>query len=131
MALKAVMYGVAEGVALTDRDTRAIINGESLGQVSTQTLDNVTALDRIIQTPMLRPLIGLAKDEIVDRARKIGTFELSSRTRELCDIAGGARVSVSTPATKLTAIMTDIGDLVEQAVMANKTMRLTDWVPGL
>ncbi len=131
MALKAVMYGVAEGVALTDRDTRAIINGESLGQVSTQTLDNVTALDRIIQTPMLRPLIGLAKDEIVDRARKIGTFELSSRTRELCDIAGGARVSVSTPAAKLAAIMTDVGDLVEQAVMANKTMRLTDWVPGL
>ncbi len=131
MALKGVMYRAAEGIAITNRDTRAIINGESLGQVSTQTLDNVAALDRIIEMPMLRPLIGLAKNEIVDRARDIGTLEVSSRTREMCDIAGGAKVSVSTSAAKLVAIMTEVDDLVEQAVMTHKSMRLADWVPGV
>jgi len=131
MALKGVMYQAAEGVALTDRDTRAIVNGESLGQVSTQTLDNVAALDRIIEMPMLRPLIGLSKDAIVDHARGIGTFEVSSRTREMCDISGGAKVSVSTSAVQLVAIMAELADLVEQAVLTNKSMRLADWVPGL
>ncbi len=131
MALKGVMYQAAEGIALLDRDTRAIINGESLGQVSTQTLDNVAALDRVIEMPMLRPLIGLDKETIVRRAREIGTFDVSARTQEMCDISGGARVSVSTSAAKLRAIMAEVDDLVEQAVITDKSMRLRDWVPGL
>ena len=131
MALKGLMYRTAEGIAVTDRATRALINGESLGQVSTQTLDNVAALDRIIAMPMLRPLIGLDKSTIVDRARDIGTLDVSSRTREMCDISGGARVSVSTSAGKLAAIMTELDDLVEQSIIAGKSMRLADWVPGL
>lgn len=131
MVLKGVMYRAAEGVALADRDTRAIINGESLGQVSTQTMDNVAALDRIIDMPMLRPLIGFDKSTIMDRARDIGTLDVSSRTREMCDISGGARVSVSTSAAKLAAMMIEVEDLVEHAVMTDKSMRLADWVPGL
>jgi len=131
MALKGIMYRAAEGIALGDRDRRAIINGESLGQVSTQTLDNVAALDRIIDMPMLRPLIGLDKNTIMDRARDIGTLELSSRTREMCNISGGAKVSVSTSAAKLVTIMSQVDDLVEHAIMTDKSMRLVDWVPGL
>ncbi len=131
MALKGVMYRAAEEIALSDRGTRAIINGESLGQVSTQTLDNVAALDRVIEMPMLRPLIGLDKDTIVGRARQIGTFDVSSRTQEMCDISGGARVSVSTSAAKLRAIMAEVDDLVEQAVITDKSMRLRAWIPGL
>lgn len=130
VALKGVMYRAAEGVARADRDTRALIAGESLGQVSTQTLDNIAALDRTIEMPMLRPLIGLTKVAIMDRARTIGTLEVSSRTRETCDIAGGAKVSVSTSAAKLRAIIAELEDVVEQAVMTDKSMRLADWVPG-
>ncbi len=131
MALKGLMYRSAEGVARAHRDIRAIVNGESLGQVSTQTLDNVATLDRVIDMPMLRPLIGLDKTTIIDKARQIGTLEVSSRTRETCDISGGARVSVSTSPSKLTAIMGELEDLVGDAIVTGKSMRLADWVPGL
>ena len=131
MALKGLMYRSAEGVARAHRDIRAIVNGESLGQVSTQTLDNVATLDRVIDMPMLRPLIGLDKTTIIDKARQIGTLEVSSRTRETCDISGGARVSVSTSPSKLTAIMLELEDLVGDAIVTGKSMRLADWVPGL
>lgn len=130
MALKGVMYKVAEGVAAADTDVRALVNGESLGQVSTQTLDNISALDRLIEMPVLRPLVGLAKDAIVARARDIGTLEVSSRTRETCNISGGARVSVSMSPGKLSALMSDLDDVVEQSVLTNKSMRLSDWMPG-
>lgn len=130
MALKGVMYKVAEGIAAADTDVRALVNGESLGQVSTQTLDNISALDRLIEMPVLRPLVGLAKDAIVARARDIGTLEVSSRTRETCNISGGARVSVSMSPGKLSALMSDLDDVVEQSVLTNKSMRLSDWMPG-
>lgn len=130
MALKGVMYLAAEAIARGERGTRAIANGESLGQVSTQTLENVAALDRLVEIPVLRPLIGLDKTEITDSARAIGTFEVSSRTRELCDIAGGARVSVAMSPGRLGAIAAELSDLVDHAVMTTKTMRIADWVPG-
>jgi thiamine biosynthesis protein ThiI len=131
MALKGLMYRSAEGVARAHRDVRAIVNGESLGQVSTQTLDNVATLDRVIDMPMLRPLIGLDKTTIIDKAKEIGTLEVSSRTRETCDISAGARVSVSTSPSKLAAIMIELEDLVDDAIVTGKSMRLADWVPGL
>jgi len=131
MALKGLMYRTAEGVAHADRNVRVIVNGESLGQVSTQTLDNVAALDRVIDMPMLRPLIGLDKTTIMDKAKEIGTLEVSSRTREMCDISGGARVSVSTSPSKLAAMMIELEDLVDDAIVTGKSMRLADWVPGL
>jgi thiamine biosynthesis protein ThiI len=131
MALKGLMYRTAEGVAHADRNVRVIVNGESLGQVSTQTLDNVAALDRVIDMPMLRPLIGLDKTTIMDKAKEIGTLEVSSRTREMCDISEGARVSVSTSPSKLAAMMIELEDLVDDAIVTGKSMRLADWVPGL
>ncbi len=130
MALKGVMYRSAAAVAEGDRSVRALVNGESLGQVSTQTLDNIAALDRLVAVPMLRPLLGMDKEAITAVAREIGTFDVSARTRELCDIAGGARVSVSTTHRKLAAITTGLEDLVDHAVMTTKSMRLADWVPG-
>ena len=55
----------------------ALVTGESLGQVSSQTLDNISVIDNAAIRPILRPLIGLNKEEIVDIARRIGTFEVS------------------------------------------------------
>jgi thiamine biosynthesis protein ThiI len=130
MALKGVMYRASAMVASTRPGTAALITGESLGQVSTQTLANVAALDRLVGIPVLRPLIGLDKDTISAIARRIGTFDVSSRTRELCDIAGGARVSVATSPAALAVITADLDDVVEQAVLTLKSMRLADWIPG-
>jgi len=70
------MYRIAEDIA---REIHAggIITGESMGQVASQTLDNLIVLDRVAGLPIYRPLIGFDKTEIITIARKIGTFEPS------------------------------------------------------
>lgn len=56
----------------------ALVTGESLGQVASQTVENIRAISEAIDLPILRPLIGFNKDEIVNLAEQIGTFKLSS-----------------------------------------------------
>ena len=58
-------------------NAKAIVTGESCGQVSSQTLENIAVIDAVAGMPMLRPLIGLNKEEIVRMAREIGTFPIS------------------------------------------------------
>lgn len=65
----------------------AIITGESLGQVSSQTLSNLSTIDRVTTRLVLRPLIGFDKTEIVSRARDIGTLPISETVPEFCNIA--------------------------------------------
>jgi len=55
----------------------AIVMGDSLGQVASQTLQNIKTIDNVVKTPIIRPLIGFDKDEVVKIAREIGTFDLS------------------------------------------------------
>lgn len=71
---KSAMYKVANIVA-KKYGAKAIITGENLGQVASQTLDNLQVLDRSSELPVLRPLIGLNKEEIISLAIKIGTFD--------------------------------------------------------
>ena len=63
---------------------RALVTGESLGQVASQTLENMTVIEEASALPMLRPLIGMDKNEIVDQARAIGTFETSIQPDQDC-----------------------------------------------
>jgi thiamine biosynthesis protein ThiI len=70
------MLGLAERVALRFK-ARALITGESLGQVASQTVENLAAVETVASLPVLRPLIGLDKQQIIDIARRAGTFELS------------------------------------------------------
>ena len=85
LALKRAMYRAAQQAGRTLR-AQAIITGESIGQVSSQTLKNLRALDGRLELPVLRPLIGMDKEEIIARARHIGTFDLSATVQEYCDI---------------------------------------------
>ena len=70
------MYRIAEDFA-REINAGGIITGESMGQVASQTLDNLKVLDRVSGLPIYRPLIGFDKTEIITIARKIGTFEAS------------------------------------------------------
>ncbi|PKB78355.1 MAG: tRNA 4-thiouridine(8) synthase ThiI [SAR202 cluster bacterium Io17-Chloro-G9] len=63
---------------------KAIITGESCGQVSSQTLDNMAAIDHVAGMPVLRPLVGSNKEEIVNVARSIGTFPISIQPDQDC-----------------------------------------------
>ena len=77
------MLRIAEKIAEREKAS-AIVTGESLGQVSSQTLQNLKVIEEAIRIPILRPLIGLDKEEIVDIAKRIGTYEVSIKPQEDC-----------------------------------------------
>ena len=62
----------------------ALVTGDSLSQVASQTLENITALDAAVTLPVFRPLIGFNKQEIIARARQIGTYETSIEPYKDC-----------------------------------------------
>nr|WP_290668621.1 tRNA uracil 4-sulfurtransferase ThiI [Ardenticatena sp.] len=70
------MLRIAEAIA-RDEKAKALITGESLGQVASQTLENLAAIEDAATMPVLRPLIGMDKQEIIDEAQRIGTFDIS------------------------------------------------------
>jgi thiamine biosynthesis protein ThiI len=78
-----LMLVIAEKIARTER-AKALVTGESLGQVASQTLDNIAAVDEVASMPVLRPLIGSDKLEIIADARRIGTYELSTTPHTDC-----------------------------------------------
>ncbi|MBI2027011.1 MAG: tRNA 4-thiouridine(8) synthase ThiI [Deltaproteobacteria bacterium] len=77
------MHRVAEKIAQKE-NAQALITGESLGQVASQTLENLTCIGNATSLPVLRPLIGLEKEEIIERAKKIGTYEISIQPYSDC-----------------------------------------------
>ncbi len=97
VVLKRMMYRTAERVA-ADIDAEAIVTGEALGQVSSQTLGNLRAIDGASTLPVLRPLLGLDKPEIIERAERIGTAVLSRHVREYCAIVPDRPVTHAKPA---------------------------------
>ncbi|MDR1422169.1 MAG: tRNA 4-thiouridine(8) synthase ThiI [Coriobacteriales bacterium] len=78
-----LMFAVANRLALRE-GAKALVTGESLGQVASQTLDNILVVDAIAELPVLRPLIGTDKIEIIAEAHRLGTFEISSQSHDDC-----------------------------------------------
>ena len=83
LVMRRVMMRCAEQIALRE-SCGALITGESLGQVASQTLQALACTDAVVHMPVFRPLIGTDKDEVVALARKIGTFETSILPYEDC-----------------------------------------------
>lgn len=77
------MYMIAERIALME-GAKALVTGESLGQVASQTLENIQCTNAAVSLPVLRPLIGSDKVEIISEAERIGTFEISSQDAPDC-----------------------------------------------
>ncbi|HEX9664000.1 MAG TPA: tRNA uracil 4-sulfurtransferase ThiI, partial [Candidatus Binatia bacterium] len=78
-----MMLRIAEVIARNEK-AKALVTGESLGQVASQTLDNMAVIQQAALLPILRPLVGMDKQEIIDQARRIGTFETSSIPDQDC-----------------------------------------------
>lgn len=81
--MRRFMFRIAERLARANAGL-AIYTGESVGQVASQTLESMYVINSVTQMPVLRPLIGFDKEEIVQRAQRIGTFEVSIRPYEDC-----------------------------------------------
>jgi thiamine biosynthesis protein ThiI len=89
VVLKRAFYNIAERVC-RERKLDAIITGESIGQVSTQTLRNLWGIESASNVLFIRPLIGFDKEDSIRMAQKIGTYELSNLVGELCNISEGS-----------------------------------------
>ncbi|MBR7186639.1 MAG: tRNA 4-thiouridine(8) synthase ThiI [Clostridia bacterium] len=81
--LRRFMFRIAERFAKRE-GMQCLITGESLGQVASQTIEGMTSSNAVVTLPVLRPLVGFDKDEIIERAKKIGTFETSIMPFEDC-----------------------------------------------
>jgi thiamine biosynthesis protein ThiI len=113
---KRMMVRYAEKIAEKEK-ADAIVMGDSLGQVASQTLQNLRVVDSAVKIPILRPLIGFDKEDVVNIARQIGTYELSILP------SAGCTAVPNKPATraKLEDILEEekklnIEEIVKQAV---------------
>ena len=95
VVLKRVMYRLAEALARRV-GAHSITTGESLSQVSSQTMWNLEAEEAGISLPVLRPLIGMDKDEIMELARRVGTYSISEKVPEYCAVAQSSK-TMATP----------------------------------
>ena len=132
--LRVVLYRrfmIRIGEALLSRlKAKALVTGESLGQVASQTLDNIAAIDEAARGPVLRPLVGMDKDEITKQARRIGTFEVSTLPdQDCCQLyvprspSTGARLSE----VREAEARLDVAGLVAGAVKGHSQERF--WFP--
>ncbi|MFD2705306.1 tRNA uracil 4-sulfurtransferase ThiI [Salibacterium lacus] len=81
--MRRMMLRITERIA-ADRGVLALANGESMGQVASQTLESMYTINEVTNMPILRPLVTMDKQEVVDISEKIGTYSISIRPYEDC-----------------------------------------------
>jgi tRNA uracil 4-sulfurtransferase len=128
VVLKRLMYRAACSIAAAQR-AQAVVTGEAVGQVSSQTLPNLRAIESVATLPVFRPLIGFDKEEIIARARLIGTAALSEQVKEYCAIAPGFPVTAaSIPRVDDEEAKMDLA-ILEGAVAERRTLDLRGLAP--
>lgn len=112
-----LMFKVAEEIARRV-GAKALVTGESLGQVASQTLDNIRCTDAAVDMPVFRPLIGTDKLEIIDMAQQVGTFDISSQDAPDC-------CTLFMPRSPETHAK------LEDVLAAEALLPVADWVPEI
>jgi len=123
--MRRMMFRVAERLARAE-EAPALVTGESLGQVASQTLESLAAIETVTTLPVLRPLIGLDKAEIIARARDIGTYEISIQPYEDCCtlfVPAHPRTRPSVEEAEAAEKALDVDRLVEEAVAGTERFR--------
>ncbi|KAF6572336.1 tRNA uracil 4-sulfurtransferase ThiI [Paenibacillus sp. FSL M8-0228] len=106
----------------------ALVTGDSLGQVASQTLSSMNVIGRSTELPLLRPLVMMDKQEITEIAKQIGTYDLSILPYEDCCTLFVPKSPTTNPnlwvVQKIEASIRDLNALIEQAVAATETLVL-------
>jgi thiamine biosynthesis protein ThiI len=116
--MRRFMMKISEQIAIKT-GSQALITGESLGQVASQTIEGITATNNAVEIPVLRPLIGMDKNEITIIARKIGSFETSILPYEDCCTVFTPKHPKTKPTQKDVIIeeqRLDIKNLIDTAI---------------
>ena len=125
--LKRAMFRAAEMIAAKEK-ALALITGESIGQVSSQTMWGIHSINDAVHIPVLRPLCGMDKKEIIEIAEKIGTYDISIRPYEDCCTIFVAKHPVTKPRTEYIRKgehkLTELTALIEQAVAEAEVIEL-------
>ena len=126
LIMRRFMMRVAKRIADAN-GAKAVVTGENLGQVASQTMEAMASTQAVIDMPVLQPLIGMDKEEIVTLSRKIGTFETSILPYEDCCTVFTPRHPRTHPKLKdveAAESALDIDALVDEAVMGIERIRL-------
>ncbi len=122
--MRRLMMKIAERIA-KDTGSLALITGESIGQVASQTIESLCVTDDAVNMPVFRPLIGFDKEEIVEKAQKIGTFETSILPYEDCCTVFVPKHPVTKPKVdklRESEALVDFEPLIEKAISETERM---------
>lgn len=125
--LRRFMFRIAERIALKT-GAQCLITGESLGQVASQTVEGMTSSNSVVEKlPVLRPLCGFDKDEIIERSRDMGAYEISIQPYEDCCTVFLPKHPVIKP--QLSAVLEeesklDVEELIKEALNSVEVLRL-------
>lgn len=125
--MRRMFIRIAEQLA-ENRRALALVTGESLGQVASQTLESMNTISNVANIPIIRPCVTMDKTEIIEIAKKIGTFEESIRPFEDCcslfvpqNPATKPKIDVAEKAEKYMAIE----DLIDEAIENTKVIKIS------
>lgn len=125
--MRRLMMKIAERFA-QKCGAQALITGEAIGQVASQTMDSLACTDDAVSLPVFRPLIGFDKEEIVDLAQKIGTFETSILPYEDCCTVFVPQHPVTRPKVeqlRKSEALVDFEPMIEQAIADTECMKIS------
>lgn len=119
---KRMMYDVCEQLAKKHK-AEALLTGESLGQVASQTLNNLGVIEEAVDLPVARPLIGFDKEDIIKIARQIGTYDISTQKGLCCGLVP------KKPATsaKLDDIL-NAEDIINSTDIIEESLKGVNWL---
>ncbi len=126
--MRRAMMVIAEKIAVKN-GAQALITGESLGQVASQTIQGLAVTNAVVQMPVFRPLIGMDKNEVIEIARKIDTFDTSILPYEDCCTVFVAKHPKTKP--KLDEILKleeglQLEELMQKAIRDTESMFITE-----
>ncbi|MFF2016710.1 tRNA uracil 4-sulfurtransferase ThiI [Paenibacillus sp. NPDC058177] len=128
--MRRAMLRIATGIAERE-GALALVTGDSLGQVASQTLPSMNVIGRATQLPLLRPLVMMDKSEIVDLSKQIGTYDLSILPYEDCCTLFVPKSPTTNPnlriVEKIEATLPGYSALLAEAVAATETIEITPY----
>ena len=124
--MRRMMYRICEKIAYKN-NAKVIINGESVGQVASQTLTSMGAINEVVKIPVLRPVACFDKIEIINLAKKIGTYDISIRPFEDCCTIFVPKHPVINPNIELSREYENYFDfekLINEAIKSEEIIKL-------
>ncbi len=125
--MRRMMYRIGEQIAIK-QNALAIVNGENVGQVASQTLESMAVINEVTRMPVIRPLSTLDKSDIIEKSMKIGTYDISIRPYEDCCTVFVPKHPQIKPHLD-TAIQEEnkfnYEELIEEAIQNTKVIKLT------